>query len=71
MKLKSTHRNFLWILQPRLEYSRVEMAADARHGPWSCTHVLRMGRNAADAVRSARPKGWKLRWLKSISHGKS
>jgi len=40
-----------------LDYSRVEVAADARRGSWSCGLPPRMGRNKADVVRSARPKG--------------
>ncbi len=40
-----------------LDYSRVEVTADARHRICSCGRPLQMHCNEADAVRSARPKG--------------
>jgi len=39
-----------------LNYSQVEVAADARHEVWRRGPSLQMPRNEADAVRSAR---WK------------
>ncbi|MEA3421914.1 MAG: hypothetical protein U9Q97_09610, partial [Acidobacteriota bacterium] len=37
-----------------VDYSRVKLAADARHRVCSCGPSPRMGCNEADAVRSAR-----------------
>ena len=42
-----------------LDYSRTEVAADARRDPCSCGSLPQMGHNKADAVRSVRPKGKK------------
>ncbi len=44
-----------------LDYSRVEIAVDARRGGRSCGHPPQVRHNEADAVRSARPKGKKRR----------
>ncbi len=44
-----------------LDYSRVEIAVDARRGGRSCSHPPQARHNEADAVRSARPKGKKHR----------
>jgi len=49
------------MIQVDVDHSRVEVAADARRGSWSCGFPPRMGRNEADAVRSARPKGRRCR----------
>jgi len=48
----------------KLDYSRVEVDADARHSPWSCGPSPRMGYNAAYAVRSARLKCKECRWYR-------
>jgi hypothetical protein len=43
-----------------LDYSRVEVAADARHRVRSCGPSPQVPCNEADAVRSARLKGKKM-----------
>ncbi|GAG68875.1 unnamed protein product, partial [marine sediment metagenome] len=43
------------------DYSRVEVAVDARHNGCSCDPSPQIHCNEADEVRSARPKGKKCR----------
>ena len=51
------------IITINLDYSRFEVAADARHRVRSCGRPLQVPCNKADAARSARPKGRKCRCL--------
>jgi len=44
-----------------VDYSRVEIAVDARRRVWSCGLPLRMPCNKADMARSARSKSNKCR----------
>jgi len=53
-----------------LDYSRVEVAADARHRVCSCGRPSQMPCNEADAVRSARPKGKECQHRGKKWHGK-
>jgi len=53
-----------------LDYSRVEVAVDARHRVCSCGRPPQMPCNEADAVRSARPKGKEWRHRAKEVHGK-
>jgi len=57
-------------LHTYLDYSRVEIAADARHRACSCGRPSQMPCNEADAVRSARPKGKECRHRGKELHGK-
>jgi len=50
-----------------LDYSRVEVAADARRRGWSCGISLRIRCNKADAGRSARSESKKCRYLIEIT----
>jgi len=45
-----------------LDYSRVEVAADARHRVCSCGRPSQMPCNKADTVRSSRLKGKECRY---------
>ena len=54
-------KNDIFCYLRNLDYSRVEVGADARHRACSCGHPPQMPCNEADALRSARLKGKKCR----------